>query len=251
MDLLAAYAARYAHARPRHPVLLEAAGDGRLATEALVDLALADLRRERAGEDLPPSLPLLILQQRTTPEVLARTHALLVDPRPEARQLGALVLREHPGLDAAPHGHSADSIARLAQLLRGEEDGEVAGWALSAVAWQCHPAGLPVLLPYAGDGRVALRTVVVDGLFCLASRGQALPPAARAVLLELAADGAAEVRWSVFWELGEEPSVVGDLGAAFLNAAESAGATDPDPEVRRVARRAGAQLASWMGGSPR
>ncbi len=167
--ILDCYAERYTHAKPSHPVLLEAAQDVQLTTSFLIERATEGVRQERNSDDHVSKPALLVLQQRANPEVLDSALLLLESKDAAERQLGAMVLRELPGLDSAPYPYSRRVISHLKTLVETEPDEEVLLWALAAIGWQCHPAGTDILLGFVGDKRSSVRRVIGNNL-CMAPK---------------------------------------------------------------------------------
>lgn len=235
--ILRAHEQRYRDSVPAHPALIEAARDMRLSRKFLVDRALEWVRARSQADDEPVSLALLVLQQRTDAEGLRAALALLDSQAAARRKLGLMILREFPRLDDAPYPHSAMVVERLTALAAAEPDEDVLGWTLRAISWQCLPAGTDVLLRYRQDQRASIRRVVAWNLLTACERGAAVSPAISAALLELSADPDSDIRWSVFWDVGEFPELFEPYRAEFLRAARRTRA-DPCEDVREVASRA-------------
>jgi len=224
--------------RPLHPVLLAAAQDARLTTDFLIERAVEVVREERASadDDDRRNPALLVLQQRGEKALDAALH-LLDSTDPAARQLGAQLLRELPGLDSAPYPYSPKIIGRLGTLVEMEPDEEVLCWELAAIGWQCHPSANEVLLRFAGDERASVRHVVANNLLNGCKEGAELPAPVAHALLQLTRDADEDVRWSVFYDVAEYPECFSAFREVFRQSAQDA-LQDLDERVREEARRA-------------
>ncbi len=236
-EILDGYADRYPHARPKHDVLLDAARDTRLTTPFLIKGAIAHMRRQRDDDVDGPCFELLVLQQRVNREVLDSALAMLEDTDPAVRQLGTRILRELPGLDAAPYPHSPEALSCLERLVAVERDEEVLCSALAAIGWQCLPAGTDVLLRFTDDERSSVRYVVSNTLHMGSCRDGGVPEAAASALLSLACDPDEDIRWSVFYDVAEYPGLFASHHKEFKKLAHDA-MQDPVEKVREEASRA-------------
>ncbi len=216
--ILHSYIERYTRAKPSHPVLLEAAGDVRLTTSYLVKRATDGVRQERTGKDHVANPALLVLQQRANPEVLASALLLLESDDAASRQLGAMILRELPGLDSAPYPYSSKVISHLEMLVESESDEEVLLWALAAIGWQCHPAGTDVLLSFVSDERASVRRVIGNNLCMACKEDRKIPAPVAEALLTLAKDEDSDIRRSIFYDIAESPDIFKNYLDAFKQA---------------------------------
>lgn len=217
--------------------LTEAVHDPRLPTPALVTEAVTAIEAERASGEEASSLALLVLQQRADDEVLQTALSLLQESNPAARQLGCKLLRELPSLDLAPYPHSLQAVKALEQMIAVEDDEEVLTRALDAVGWQCHPAGLDVLLRMQNDERASVRHVVANNLLQVCPEGHVLPDAVTEALLRLARDPDDDIRWSVLYDVAEFPYMFRRHRSQFRAAAAEA-QSDRNSSVREQASRA-------------
>jgi hypothetical protein len=218
------------------PVLVKPPADARLTTAYLIGCATRCIRKERASGAYVPNAALLVLQHRADDEVLEAALRLLRHSDAAARQLGALILREFPGLDLASYSHAHRAIEHLERMIATERDDDVLEWALSAIGWQKHPAATAVLLRFVDDPRASVRYKVANNLY-MAFADIQLPAAVAQVLLRFAQDPDRDIRWSVFYDVAEHPQLFEAHRAAFLAAAQAA-LRDDDTHVREQARRA-------------
>jgi hypothetical protein len=200
-------------------------------------MAILDVEKDRISKEQVISFALLVLQQRTTSQVLHQAYDLLLDKAPAARQLGTLILREFPSINGTPHQHSVQTIKRLEQMVARETDVTVLCWGLSAIGWQCHPTGTPILLKFKAHEQAAVREVVAENLLKGHVEGEALSVDVATSLLEFIRDSATDIRWAVFWDIAEYPSTFHGWESQFRAAAQL-GTMDPDNKVCVVAARA-------------
>jgi len=214
-----------------------AANEPELLTDYLYDVAVADVASERAGKGQDPCLALLVLQQRTGPAELHQALAALQHATPAVRQLGAQILREFPRLDSAPQPWAPRVVRALEQAMDKEPDDEVFRWQLSALAWQCHPEGTPVLLRYRADHRAMVRYVVAGGLLMTLSEDHPLSDEVAEALADFLGDPDAEVVWSVLHDLREFSDLLMPHVGRLLLAARQL-LDDPRDEIREIASEA-------------
>lgn len=228
------HASCYAGAEPSLAPPLEAARDFRLTTPYLLDRAIDDVNIERVGDDSIFSFPLLVLQQRADAEVLDSAILFLESDDAAARQLGAKILRELPSIDLAPYPHSRRAVSCLEKLVAKEKDEEVLRWALAAIGWQGHPAGTEVLLRFVDDKRAFVRRVVGNNVANACEDGEKMPDEVANALLTLATDPDSDIRWSVFYDIAENPGMF----VAHRNAFEQAARVAKEDSVENVREQA-------------
>ncbi len=236
-EILDYYEKEYDLTKPSHPILLKAALDNRLTTEYLIMRSIECVRQERDDDNHVANPALLILQQRVDSDVLDSVLLLLKNDDAAARQLGAQVLREFPGLDSAPSPYSHKVIRHLEKMIETELDDEVLLWALSAIGWQCHPDGIDVILRFVDDERTFIRRVVGNNLLMACKGNFDMPPTVAKALLILAKDKDDDIRWSVFYDVAEFSDLFADYRDAFKQAAHSA-KQDSAKNVREQANKA-------------
>lgn len=226
---------------PSHSVTVEAAQDVRLTTDFLIERAMEVVREERVSDDDQRLNPALLVLHQRAEKVLDPALHLLDDTDPAARQLGAQILRELPGLDSAPYDYSPRIIRRLGTLVETEPDYEVLCWALAAIGWQCHPSANEVLLKFVDDERASVRSVVANNLLKGCKGGTALSAPVAQALLRLAKDADEDIRWSVFYDISEYPELFSTFRDVFRQAVQDA-QQDLDERVREQAWEASEAL---------
>jgi hypothetical protein len=212
------------------------------STAELLTAALALVEQERAGEVEVINPPLAFLVERTDQEIIEAGFDLLASEVPAKRQLGASILKETPGLQYAPHPHSARLVKTLRLLVAQESDLEVLWNLLSAVGWQLLPEGMDILLSQIEHENCGVRWRVANKLLMLCPESREMPKAMAQAFLRLARDPDEDIRWSVFYDMAEHFQYYHCYQDEFVAAAAHA-ENDPVAKVRKEARRASEALA--------
>lgn len=223
---------------PDHPHVLSAAQDPRLSDDALFALALRGIENERADvEPRGDHGALVVLQARTTPEVLQRCLDDLRAAVAARRHLAAATLREFGGLNDAPHAHSSTVVRALESAVTPEQDADTLDAMLRAIGWQRVPEGESVLLRFVADSRDTIRSAVADSLLMAVEPGGLPSAAVLDALHALSRDESEWIRESVFWDVAESPSMFHAQRERFLASAKRA-VEDCPAEEGVEARRA-------------
>lgn len=208
---------------PDHPHVLSAARDPRLSDDALFALALRGIENERADvEPRGDHGALVVLQARTTPEVLQRCLDGLRAAEAARRHLAAAILREFGGLNPAPHSHSSTVVNALESAVTTEQDEDTLDAMLRAIGWQRVPEGESVLLRFVADARDTIRNAVADNLLMAVEPGGLPSAAALDALHALSRDESELIRDGVFWDVAESPHLFHAQRERFLASAQRA-----------------------------
>lgn len=208
-----------------------------ISTAQLLELALDEVRAMRNREDPAPVPALVALQARANEDTRVAALRMLESADPSKRMLAALIMREFPSLNAAPHVHSREFLDRLSRAVDVETDVVTLGWQLSAIGWQRLPAARSVLLRFANHADTAVRNTVGDNLYNLTADGQPMDAAVSAALLKLAADPDPWVASSVLYDVASDPACFAHAQSQFEEIAHAALASD-DEQLRTTARNA-------------
>lgn len=196
----------------------------------------AGARTEIAEADLHDPVPYLVaLHERPTEEVFHRAVVLLSDLDPEARELGAMVLRELGALDEAGRRPFSDrAVPVLLDRIRQERDPRVLGWVISALKFNGAQEALTAVLSCAQHPHWRVRFHVAAAISWLVDPEHIEADALRALLL-LCRDEYADTRYYALVALVEEVSGIdADSVCPTINDLLE----DPDEQVREVARGA-------------
>lgn len=203
---------------------------GKLSTAELLAAAQAEVNN--SGADVPAP-HLVALQDRPTREVFDAAALMLTSDEPDARELGALILRElGPQDEAGRRPFSSEAVPLLTGRLSEEPDPRVLGWIISALGYNAARESLDELLPFAEHPHWRVRFHVAAALPALVNPEQIESPAAEA-LLALFRDDYAETRYYDLYALLEE---VEGVDPGQLDQAITALRDDPDEQIHGMAR---------------
>lgn len=225
-----------------HTALIAAANNASISTDALIQFALEGIRDEREGKEDVRNIALLLLQQRVTQEVFNTARDLCRQTDPAQRQLGAMILREFPGLDAEKP-FKDDALHVLEEFVLNESDEEVLVWGLSAIGWQIDPQAVPLLLRFVDHPNARVRLVVANNLILSCKPDNPFPHEVAEAYKKLCVDSDEDIRWysyATFSDIAEDAEWVFNQESqkqAFL-ALLLQGLEDGAPSVREQAQNA-------------
>jgi hypothetical protein len=221
------------YASKTHEDVLKAKNDPLLPTEKLIELCKELIEAEKNEEEYD-NFPLLILHQRANEYTLKKSIQLVQSSNSIDRELGCRILQEFPRLDDAPTQFSVEIIENLKALLLNEKDEDILLWALSAIAWQCHPKGVEILLKMQSDPGEQVRYIVANNLLI---SNQVVSDEIANAFIKFTKDPSEEVSSSVFYDIAEYPKLFTNQRKLFLKAARFA-FDDSSQEVKKEALRA-------------
>ncbi len=182
---------------------------------------------------LDPVPHLVALHERPTRQVFATAVRLLTDDDPDARELGARVLRElGPRDDEGRRPFGAEAIPLLVGRLDQERDPRVLQWVISALGFNCAREALGEVLRFTGHPNRWVRFHVAAALPALVDPDR-IEPGALEALRTLCGDEEADTRYYALHAMVEEisgadPELVTRSLADLLD--------DPDEQIRELAR---------------
>lgn len=186
-----------------HRLDIELAHDGSVATDTLVQLALA------AGcEDGHGLIALCALQRRATEEVIEAAKRMMESGDVVERVLGSKILREAALPRARPHQRAREFVRALERAIADEQDTDALSHYLSAINWQQCPEGLEVSMRYIDDPRATIRATVVEGFLPMIASGDSnVQQEAIRAMLHLARDPDEWIVGSVLYDVAASPEL--------------------------------------------